>query len=579
MAEPQTLLADRYRARPVRSAGAAWASSGRPGTRARAPRRGQAAASQVGLPRRRPSSRSAGRCARHASPPGSTIPTPCRLRRGRARGSAVPGHAVRALGAALDRVREGGPLDVRETAAIGAQVASALAAAHQLGIVHRDVKPGNVLLADEGTAMISDFGISRRARRRTFTSTGLVHGTLAYLAPRSRAVQARAPPRTSSPSARRSTPPRGRASFGTDSNAIACCTRWRRESSPCRSTPARSSPSAGDAPGRPRPTHGGRVREALGRRDGRGRRRVAWGPEPRRRSRCRSRSPRGRVRRSGPPRYAAPVGYRRRSTCRGGRDEAHDRATARATDLAARRSRDHVVGWSTPGAARGTRPARRRARGGGHRRRGGAARGTRPRGGRRSRDLAAARPVGLVGLVRLTRSGHRVVRLEQPGALAVPVRDLRVAQRDANLGHADLGHADRRRARGRRHPLLRTGPRRRRWGLAAADGPLPAHDLRGPRVVRALLGPGRPAVPPSARSTPGRPRGWTRQSATAASSGTAHGTHAACRLVGDDGIVKIDAALRAALGRRGRSSSSSRDPQPRPASTYAWPSSSLICWP
>ena len=80
-------------------------------------------------------------------------------------------------------LREGGPLGVAETARFGAEVASALAAAHQLGIVHRDVKPGNVLITDDGTALISDFGISRALGDATLTSTGLVHGTPAYLAP------------------------------------------------------------------------------------------------------------------------------------------------------------------------------------------------------------------------------------------------------------------------------------------------------------------------------------------------------------------------------------------------------------
>ena len=80
-------------------------------------------------------------------------------------------------------LRESGPLGVHEASGIGAQVASALAAAHQLGIVHRDVKPGNVLLADDGTALISDFGISHALGDATLTATGLVNGTPAYLAP------------------------------------------------------------------------------------------------------------------------------------------------------------------------------------------------------------------------------------------------------------------------------------------------------------------------------------------------------------------------------------------------------------
>ena len=78
---------------------------------------------------------------------------------------------------------EHGTLSASETARIGAQISSALAAAHKLRIVHRDVKPGNILITADGSAMISDFGISHALGDTTITATGIIHGTPAYLAP------------------------------------------------------------------------------------------------------------------------------------------------------------------------------------------------------------------------------------------------------------------------------------------------------------------------------------------------------------------------------------------------------------
>ncbi len=78
---------------------------------------------------------------------------------------------------------EYGTLEPREAARIGQQVATALAVAHEAGIVHRDVKPGNVLLGQDGIAKITDFGISRASWDATVTSTGVLAGTPAYFAP------------------------------------------------------------------------------------------------------------------------------------------------------------------------------------------------------------------------------------------------------------------------------------------------------------------------------------------------------------------------------------------------------------
>jgi serine/threonine protein kinase len=76
-----------------------------------------------------------------------------------------------------------GVLPPEKVASIGSQIASALAAAHKAGIVHRDIKPGNVLLADDGTVKITDFGISHAVGDVTVTATGMLTGTPAYLAP------------------------------------------------------------------------------------------------------------------------------------------------------------------------------------------------------------------------------------------------------------------------------------------------------------------------------------------------------------------------------------------------------------
>src|SRR5690606_31191678 len=77
----------------------------------------------------------------------------------------------------------GRTLDPIDVAKIGSQVAAGLKAAHAVGIVHRDIKPGNILLAPNGMVKLTGFGISRAKDDVTVTKTGMIAGTPAYLAP------------------------------------------------------------------------------------------------------------------------------------------------------------------------------------------------------------------------------------------------------------------------------------------------------------------------------------------------------------------------------------------------------------
>jgi serine/threonine protein kinase len=80
-------------------------------------------------------------------------------------------------------LREDGPLPPHRVAQIGLEMLSALETSHAQGIVHRDVKPGNVLLTLEGRAVLTDFGIATMAGDPALTSTGVVLGSPAYMSP------------------------------------------------------------------------------------------------------------------------------------------------------------------------------------------------------------------------------------------------------------------------------------------------------------------------------------------------------------------------------------------------------------
>jgi eukaryotic-like serine/threonine-protein kinase len=82
-----------------------------------------------------------------------------------------------------DAIRGDGPLMPERAAEIGQAVARALASAHEAGLVHRDIKPGNIMLTRDGEVKVMDFGIARTSTGDTLTQTAAILGTASYLSP------------------------------------------------------------------------------------------------------------------------------------------------------------------------------------------------------------------------------------------------------------------------------------------------------------------------------------------------------------------------------------------------------------
>jgi serine/threonine-protein kinase len=98
-------------------------------------------------------------------------------------GSGGMGEVWRAGESLAHTLSRTGRLTAQATMRLVAEAAEALHAAHEKGVTHRDVKPGNLLLRPDGSAVLTDFGIARSAGSAGHTTTGSMVGTAGYIAP------------------------------------------------------------------------------------------------------------------------------------------------------------------------------------------------------------------------------------------------------------------------------------------------------------------------------------------------------------------------------------------------------------